>query len=125
MTGMNQKEMVAAVSAVMGVPIETVTVMDRYLAEAGLRTRALRGRGRTEMAPIDMAYLLIAAAINGPLKDTAAISSSRLQDATDIADIISSRSSSSVSISLKRGEGCAVSVEITPIAAIQHFEARS
>ncbi len=57
-----QKELVAVVAKEMGIPIETVTVIDRYLAEAGLRTRAARGRGNTPMTYQDAANLIIATA---------------------------------------------------------------
>lgn len=55
----------------MGVPIETVTVIDRLLAEAGLRTRALRGRGNTPMTYRDAANLIIATALRVQPKDAA------------------------------------------------------
>ena len=53
----------------MGVAIETVTVVDRYLAEAGLRTRALRGRGSTPMTYEDAANMIIATAWDANPKD--------------------------------------------------------
>ena len=53
----------------MGVSIETVTVMDRLLAEAQLRTRALRGRGSTPMTYRDAANLIIASALGSAPKD--------------------------------------------------------
>ncbi|PWK65848.1 hypothetical protein [Aminobacter sp. AP02] len=65
----SQKELVAVVAEHMGVPIETVTVMDRLLAEAGLRTRALRGRGNTPMSYRDGANLIIATALGAGPKD--------------------------------------------------------
>lgn len=58
----SQKELIAVVAESMGVAIETVTVVDRYLAEAGLRTRALRGRGVTPMGYGDAANMIIATA---------------------------------------------------------------
>lgn len=64
-----QKELVAVVADSMGVTIETVTVIDRYLAEAGLRTRALRGRGSTPMTFNDGANLIIATAWDTNPKD--------------------------------------------------------
>ncbi len=63
------KELVAVIADTMGVPIETVTVIDRFLAEAGLRTRALRGRGHTPMTYRDAANLIIATAIGAQPKD--------------------------------------------------------
>lgn len=65
----SQKELIAVVAEHMGVPIETVTVIDRYLAEAGLRTRALRGRGSTPMTYHDAAHLIIATAWEANPKD--------------------------------------------------------
>lgn len=65
----SQKELIAVVAENMGVPIETVTVVDRYLAEAGLRTRALRGRGNTPMTYADAASLIIATAWDANPKD--------------------------------------------------------
>jgi hypothetical protein len=59
-----QKQLVAVVADVMGVPLETVTVIDRLLAEAGMRTRALRGRGQTLMTYQDAANLVIATALD-------------------------------------------------------------
>lgn len=63
------KELVEVVSDQMGVQIETVTVIDRWLADAGLRTRALRGRGNTPMTYQDAANLIIATAWNANPKD--------------------------------------------------------
>jgi hypothetical protein len=57
-----QKELVRVVADEMGVPLETVTVVDRFLAEAGLRTRSKRGRGNTPMTYQDAANLIIATA---------------------------------------------------------------
>lgn len=68
-----QKELVAVVAKEMGVPIETVTVIDRYLAEAGLRTRAARGRGNTPMTYQDAANLIIATAWEANPKDAVSI----------------------------------------------------
>lgn len=68
-----QKELVAVVAKEMGVPIETVTVIDRYLAEAGLRTRAARGRGNTPMTYRDAANLIIATAWEANPKDAVSI----------------------------------------------------
>ncbi|MDE3810423.1 hypothetical protein I7I49_09030 [Sinorhizobium meliloti] len=65
----SQKELIAVVADNMGVPKETVTVVDRYLAEAGLRTRALRGRGNTPMTYHDAAHLIIATAWDANPKD--------------------------------------------------------
>lgn len=56
-----QKTLVARIAEITGEAIETVTVVDRFLAEAGLRTRAKRGRGLTLMTIRDVAHVLIAA----------------------------------------------------------------
>lgn len=63
------KELIEIVSKTMGVPVETVTVIDRWLADAGLRTRALRGRGNTSMTYQDAANLIIATALDANPKD--------------------------------------------------------
>ncbi|RYG88338.1 MAG: hypothetical protein EON58_20050 [Alphaproteobacteria bacterium] len=65
----SQKELVAVVADKMRVPLETVTVVDRFLAEAGLRTRALRGRANTQMTYVDAANLIIATALGSAPKD--------------------------------------------------------
>lgn len=69
----SQKELIELVAGTMGVPIETVTVVDRYLAEAGLRTRALRGRGSTPMTYHDAANMIIATAWDANPKDAVSI----------------------------------------------------
>ena len=63
------KELVAVISETMGLPTETVAVIDRFLAEAGLRTRARRGRGNTPMTYMDAAHLIIASALGVAPKD--------------------------------------------------------
>lgn len=68
-----QKELIALVSAGLGVAAETVTIMDRELLEAGMRTRSLRGRAKTPMTYRDAANLIIAAAWNRSPKDTVRI----------------------------------------------------
>lgn len=68
-----QKELISIVADQMGIPIETVTVIDRHLAEAGLRTRALRGRGHTPMTYQDAANLIIATAWEANPKDSVRI----------------------------------------------------
>lgn len=65
----SQKELIAIVAEVMSVPIETVTVIDRWLADQGLRTKAKGGRGYTPMTYADAANLIIATAWNVPPKD--------------------------------------------------------
>ena len=69
----SQKKLIQVVANSMGVPIETVTVIDRYLAEAGLRTRALRGRGNTPMNYVDAASMIIATAWDANPKDAVGI----------------------------------------------------
>lgn len=64
-----QKELVEVVATQMDVALETVTVIDRLLAAAGLRTRALRGRGATSMTYKDAANLIIATALDASPKD--------------------------------------------------------
>lgn len=65
-----QKELIALVSEGIGVAPETVTIMDRQLLEAGMRTRSLRGRAKTPMTYRDAANLIIAAAWNRSPSDT-------------------------------------------------------
>ncbi|MGE1157124.1 hypothetical protein, partial [Pseudomonas kitaguniensis] len=55
----SQKQLIELVADTIGASIETVTVIDRYLAEAGYRTRALRGRGSTSMTYQDAANMII------------------------------------------------------------------
>lgn len=66
----SQKELIAVTVESMGASLATVTVVDRYLAEAGLRTHAKRGRGNTDMTYGDAANLIVATAWNVGLKDT-------------------------------------------------------
>lgn len=63
------REMVSAISIAMCIPVETVAVHDRLLAEAGLRTRAKRGRGKTSMTPQDAANLVVSVAASATPKD--------------------------------------------------------
>lgn len=65
----SQKQLIELVAETMGAPVETVTVIDRYLAEAGFRTRALRGRGSTPMTYQDAANMIIATAWDANPKD--------------------------------------------------------
>src|SRR5690606_16990463 len=81
----------------MGVPIETVTVVDRYLAEAGLRTRALRGRGNTPMTYGDAANMIIATAWDANPKDSVNLvkayrdlSARRVKETNTAADMLGS-----------------------------------
>ncbi|MGQ8632130.1 hypothetical protein ACUTJJ_11715 [Agrobacterium sp. DKPNP3] len=69
----SQKQLIELVAATIGAPVETVTVIDRYLAEAGFRTRALRGRGSTPMTYQDAANMIIATAWDANPKDAVRI----------------------------------------------------
>ncbi|NSZ73228.1 hypothetical protein G6L74_05610 [Agrobacterium tumefaciens] len=69
----SQKQLIELVAETMGAPVETVTVIDRYLAEAGFRTRALRGRGSTPMTYQDAANMIIATAWDANPKDAVSI----------------------------------------------------
>lgn len=89
----SQKELITVVAEKMGVPVETVTVVDRYLAEAGLRTRALRGRGSTPMTYIDAANMIIATAWDANPKDAVQLvkayrdlPASRVKESAFVAD---------------------------------------
>lgn len=89
----SQKELIAVVAENMGVPLETVTVVDRYLAEAGLRTRALRGRGNTPMTYADAANMIIATAWDANPKDAVDLvkayrdlPASRVKESAHVAD---------------------------------------
>lgn len=64
------KELVAAIAARTGIPEVTVGIHDRNLAEAGLRTPALRGRGVSRVTYQDAANLLIAVAGSRNVKDS-------------------------------------------------------
>lgn len=52
-------------------PAPTVTVFDRNLADAGLRSKGGRGRSAAKMVPSDAANLLIAVAGSSMVKDAA------------------------------------------------------
>jgi hypothetical protein len=53
-------QLVQAMADVLGIPAVTVSLYDRQLAEAGLRTRAGRGPSAANVTPTDVANLLIA-----------------------------------------------------------------
>lgn len=63
------KQVISAVSQALGVPEGTVTVIDRLLMDAGLRQRALRGRGEAEISIEDAAKVIVAAATIRNTKD--------------------------------------------------------
>ncbi|NGO54207.1 hypothetical protein [Allomesorhizobium camelthorni] len=66
------KELVSAIARETGVPEPTVIVHDRNLAEVGLRTPAMRGRGVSRVTFQDAANLIIAVAGSRNVKDSAA-----------------------------------------------------
>ena len=66
------KELVATVAAQTGVPLATVAVHDRNLAEAGLRKKGQRGRGISVVSYEDAANLLIAVSASRNVKDSEA-----------------------------------------------------
>lgn len=47
-------------SALVGLPAETLAVIDRYLRTAGLRAKSGRGSGAAKITPRDAAHLLVA-----------------------------------------------------------------
>jgi hypothetical protein len=109
----SQKELVAVVADNLGVSHESVTVMDRFLAEAGLRTRALRGRGHTPMTYQDAANLVIASAIGSSPKDA-------VQHVVDYGNLAACRVRETVTISKEAlGEtfGLALANMIESVAA--------
>ncbi|MEI6799044.1 MAG: hypothetical protein WCO04_07495 [Pseudomonadota bacterium] len=63
-----KSELVQCVARQLALPSETVSVVDRLLAESGLRRMAGRGRGAAHMNEADAAALLIGACVPGPLK---------------------------------------------------------
>jgi hypothetical protein len=65
------KDLVRAVSAVLGTAEATVTVHDRNLALAGLRTVGGRGLAAAMMTSRDAANLLVAVAASNSVKDSA------------------------------------------------------
>ncbi|MDQ0317349.1 hypothetical protein [Amorphus orientalis] len=64
------KELVETVAAALNVTVNTVTVHDRYLHEAGLRTSGGRGRAAARVTYQDAANLLIAIAMSRNVKDS-------------------------------------------------------
>lgn len=73
-------EMVKRVAEVLGAPEATVTVHDRNLAAAGLRTKGGRGKSAAKMTAGDVANLLLAVAGSSMVKDT-------VQTVEDFADL--------------------------------------
>jgi hypothetical protein len=70
---MTPRELVAAVAKQTGVHVGSVTLHDRNLLVAGLRTEGQRGRGSSRVTFLDAAHLLIAVAASRSVKDSAAI----------------------------------------------------
>jgi hypothetical protein len=63
-------ELVRAVAEVLGVPEATVSVHDRNLVMAGLRTKGGRGTSAAKMTPRDAAHLLVAVMGSAQVKDS-------------------------------------------------------
>src|SRR4051812_1429977 len=53
-------ELVTKLSEVLHIPASTLTVYDRFLRQAGLLSKAGRGRGSVHRTPLDTARILIA-----------------------------------------------------------------
>lgn len=66
-------QLVKTLSEVMGVPEKSITVQDRNLANAGLRTLAGRGRNAAKMTARDAATLAITVAAAIQIKESAEI----------------------------------------------------
>jgi hypothetical protein len=64
------RQLVHAVSSVLGVPVATVTIHDRNLAVAGLRSVAGRGRRAARITSRDATNLVIASAASPSVKDS-------------------------------------------------------
>jgi hypothetical protein len=62
--------LVDAIAAALGMPRETVTVHDRNLVAAGLRSKHGRGRGAAAVTPLDAARLLTAILASAQIKDS-------------------------------------------------------
>lgn len=62
-------EMVKRIAETFGAPEATVTLHDRNLADAGLRTKGGRGRSAAKMTASDVANLLVAVAGSSMVKD--------------------------------------------------------
>ncbi|MFG1202223.1 hypothetical protein V5F29_07485 [Xanthobacter aminoxidans] len=64
-------DLVAAVAAVLGYPLVTISTYYRYLREAGLVTKGGRGPSAAQMSPRDAALLLLAVAASDEAKTAA------------------------------------------------------
>jgi hypothetical protein len=63
-------ELVQIVSEVLKLPQPTVVVHDRNLVIAGLRSKGGRGRAAAQVAPRDVAHLLVALLASGEVRDS-------------------------------------------------------
>ena len=67
-------ELVRTIAEVLGIPEATVTVLDRNLVVAGLRTKRGRGPSAAEVTTLDGARLLIAGILSpAPVTSTAEV----------------------------------------------------
>lgn len=64
-------ELTRALAVATGVPEATVSVYDRHLRDAGLRSRHGRGRGAAKVTARDAAHLLVAILGSGAVKEAA------------------------------------------------------
>ena len=64
------RELVELIAEAVGIPATTLTVYDRTLLEAGLRSKRGRGRGAAEVTPRDAAHLLTAILASPMVKDS-------------------------------------------------------
>jgi len=65
------RELVSAISELTGIPVKTVILHDRNLVEAGIRSQAMRGRGKSFATARDAAALIIAVSASVNVKDSA------------------------------------------------------
>jgi hypothetical protein len=64
-------ELTKALAEAVGLPEATITVHDRHLRAAGLRSKHGRGRGAAKVTARDAAHLLVALLGSGEIKDAA------------------------------------------------------
>lgn len=67
-----QKQLVAGLAEILDVPLATMICHDRNLQNAGIRKKALRGRGENVASAHDAAVLIVAALASPRTKDSAA-----------------------------------------------------
>lgn len=128
-----REDLIVAVSTALGVKAGTVAAVDRYLAEAGLRTRLPRGRGAkaAELSPLDAARLTAATALGNTIKDAAATVAEYADEITQLENAISFGALEEIQIEFGRSSGCRLIAAITPSgidtirAAIAKAEGRS